>query len=47
VFPVVSMEALARLRAELVLAALTLPAQPEVQEMIREMLLKLAATIEC
>ncbi len=46
-FPVVSMEALARLRAELVLAALTRPAQQEVQEMIREKPLKLAAEIEC
>lgn len=46
-FPVVSMDDLARLRAELSLAALPLPDQPVVQEMIREKLLKLVAEIEC
>ena len=40
-------EALAQLRAKLILAALALPAQPEVQELIREKLLELAAQIDC
>ena len=42
-----TVEALAKLRAELILAALTLPAQPEVQELIRVKLLELAAQIDC